>query len=127
MPFFSTGSGTPLYSSTWMPVSADNYAGTCIFLAVLGVIFRSLVALKSTLERRWIDAELNSRYTVVTENLAKKHVASQATRSLLREEGVEDDVIVVHRHINGVRPWRLTIDGPQAVIDTMIAGLLYLL
>jgi hypothetical protein len=30
-------------------------------------------------------------------------------------------------HIKGVRPWRITTDGPRAAIDTMIGGVLHLL
>jgi hypothetical protein len=42
----------------WMPMSSSAYAGTCIFLILLAVIFRFLIAFKSVLENRWIDAEL---------------------------------------------------------------------
>merc|ERR1712000_459176 len=90
--------------------STDGYAGTCIFLIVLGVILRSLAAVKSVLERRWIDAELN-----------------KSSKGILTENGVEKHVMVVRRHLNGARPWRITVDGPRAAIDTLIAGVLYLI
>jgi hypothetical protein len=127
---FSTGTGTQLYSSMWMPMSISAYAGTCIFLIVLAVIFRFLIAVKSVLEHRWIDAELNRRYVVVRRKVdTKERVSSDSDskRALLTENGVEEDVMIVRKHVKGVRPWRITTDGPRAAIDTVIAGILYLL
>ncbi|EWZ78567.1 hypothetical protein FOCG_18073 [Fusarium oxysporum f. sp. radicis-lycopersici 26381] len=126
---FSTGPGTPLYFSVWTPISVDGYAGTCIFLIVLGVILRSLVAAKSVLEKRWIDAELHSQYVVVKRTPSNECISSdlESTKGLLTENGVEKDVIVVQRHMEGARPWRITIDGPRAAIDTVIAGVFIVL
>lgn len=127
---FFMGPGTPLYSSKWMPISIDSYAGTCIFLIFLTVIFRFLIAFKSVLENRWIDAEFNGRYVVV---LRKPNTKEQITGdsdskgALLTENGVEEDVMVVRKHMKGRRPWSITVDGPRALIDTVNAGILYLL
>lgn len=108
--------------------STDGYAGTCIFLIVLGVILRSLVAVKSVLERRWVDAELNSRYVVAKTNQNNDIGSdSESSKGILTENGVEKHVMVVRRHLNGARPWRITVDGPRAAIDTLIAGVLYLM
>ncbi|KFY03310.1 hypothetical protein V490_00216 [Pseudogymnoascus sp. VKM F-3557] len=41
---FSAGTGTPLYFSKWMPISITAYAGTCVFLIVLAISFRVLIA-----------------------------------------------------------------------------------
>ncbi|KAI0444141.1 hypothetical protein F4803DRAFT_512777 [Xylaria telfairii] len=38
---------TPLYSLAWTPNNTHAYAGTCIFLIVLAVIHRALMALRS--------------------------------------------------------------------------------
>lgn len=49
-------------------MSISAYAGTCIFLIVLAIIFLFLIAFNSVLEERWIDAKqpkLNRRYVVV--------------------------------------------------------------
>ena len=111
-------------------MSISAYAGTCVFLIVLAVIFRFLIAFKSVLEHRWIDAELNRRYVVVRRNVdTKERVSSDSDpkRALLTENGVEEDVMIVQKHVKGVRPWRITTDGPRAAIDTVIAGILYLL
>ncbi|KAI8648734.1 hypothetical protein NCS55_01481700 [Fusarium keratoplasticum] len=125
---FSIGAGTSLYCSLWNPTSVDGYAGTCLFLIVLGVILRSLVAVKAVLERRWIDAELNSRYVVVKRKSINECMGgdSESNRSLLTENGVERNVFVVRRGMEGARPWRITVDGARAAIDTVIAGVLYL-
>jgi hypothetical protein len=127
---FSTGTGTPLYSSMWMPMSIGSYAGTCIFLIVLAVIFRFLIAFKAVLEERWIDAELNRRYVVVIRKPnTKDRIGSNSDSkiALLTENGVEEDVVVVRKHIKGTMLWNITVDGPRAAIDTAIAGILYLL
>lgn len=41
---------TPLFSDVWKPHTTGQYAGTCIFLVVLTVIVRVMLALKPTLE-----------------------------------------------------------------------------
>ncbi|PSR80530.1 Ctr copper transporter [Coniella lustricola] len=38
---------TPLFSTAWTPNGIGQYAGTCIFLIILAVIHRSLVAFRS--------------------------------------------------------------------------------
>jgi hypothetical protein len=110
-----------------MPISA--YAGTCIFLIVLAIIFRFLIAFKAVLEERWIDDELNRRYVVIRKLNTKERISSDSDSQivLLTENGVEKDVMVVRKHIKGTMPWSVTTDGPRAVIDTAIAGILYLL
>ena len=127
---FSTGPGTPLYSSKWMPMSISAYAGTCIFLVILAIIFRFLIAFKSVLEERWIDAELNRRYVVsIRKPNTKERISSDSDSkiALLTENGVEEDVMVVRKRMKGTMPWSITTDGPRATIDTAIAGILYLL
>lgn len=46
---------------------------------------------------------------------------------LLTENGVEEEVMVVKKRGTGVRPWRLSTDPVRAVMDTVIAGIGYLL
>ena len=126
---FSTITSTPLYSSAWMPMSSNTYAATCIFLVVLAIIFRFLIAIKAVLEERWIDAELNRRYVVIRKPNTKERIStdSDSKRALLMENGAEEDVMVVRKHMKGTMPWSITTDGPRAAIDTVIAGILYLL
>lgn len=46
---FFTSTTTPLFSMAWMPSSAGQYAGTCIFLIALATIFRALLAIRLNL------------------------------------------------------------------------------
>ncbi|CAH0050764.1 unnamed protein product [Clonostachys solani] len=41
---------TPLFSSAWAPTTTGQYAGTCIFLIFLALIFRVLIAFRPVLE-----------------------------------------------------------------------------
>lgn len=38
---------TPLFSAAWTPATTGQYAGTCIFLIVLAVVHRALVAFRT--------------------------------------------------------------------------------
>ena len=128
---FFTSTSTPLYSSAWEPKSTGAYAGTCIFLIVLAVIFRSLLAGKRILEHRWRDKELNRRYVSVrglpteAERINADGEGKNAT--LVSERGVEEHVRVVRRHKRSVTPWRFGVDLPRAAYVTVIAGVGYLL
>jgi hypothetical protein len=121
---------TPLYSSTWAPTSQGTYAGTCIFLICLAALLRFLLAFKGWKERAWLDAEFNRRYVVVQGKQTKKEKVvnnRESKRMLLTENGVEEEVVVVKRRSTGVRAWRLSTDPVRAVMDTVIAGVGYLL
>jgi hypothetical protein len=52
---------------------------------------------------------------------------SDSKRMILTENGVEEDVMVVKKRSMGIRPWRLTTDPLRAIMDTVIAGVAYLL
>lgn len=99
-----------------MPTSISTYAGTLTFLIILAVVFRSLNAFKSVLERRWNNAEVNRHYVVAGKPKMKERISGnpESEKALLTENAVEVDVIVVRRH-------------SRAVIHTMITGTLYLL
>lgn len=47
--FFS--SSTSLFSKAWTPATSAQYSGTCIFLVVLAVLMRGMLALKPILEK----------------------------------------------------------------------------
>jgi hypothetical protein len=121
---------TPIYSAMWTPISTGQYAGTCIFLIILATILRGLLAARAWQEAAWLDAEFNRRYVVVAGRPPKaERIASDTDnkRMILTENGVEEDVMVVKKRSMGVRPWRITTDPIRAVIDTVIAGVAYLL
>ncbi|KAE8450317.1 hypothetical protein EG329_006745 [Mollisiaceae sp. DMI_Dod_QoI] len=127
---FFTSTTTPLYSSGWVPSSVGAYAGTCIFIIILATIFRCLIAAKAWKETQWLDAEFNRRYVTVAGKLPKsERIASDtdSKRLILTENGVEEDVMVVKKRSMGVRPWRITTDPVRAAMDTVIAGVGYLL
>ena len=127
---FFTSTSTPLYSAMWSPTSVGGYAGTCIFLVILATIFRGLLAAKAWKETAWLDAEFNRRYVTVAGKPPKaERIASDSDskRMILTENGVEEDVVVVKKRSMGIRPWRITTDPVRAVMDTVIAGVGYLL
>jgi hypothetical protein len=127
---FFTSYMTPLYSAMWSPTAVGQYAGTCIFLIALATIFRGLLAVKAWKETAWLDAEFNRRYVTVAGKPPKSERISSdsdAKRMILTENGVEEDVMVVKKRSLGIRPWRVTTDLVRACIDTIIAGVGYLL
>lgn len=127
---FHNDIATTLYSEMWTPTNAGTYAATCIFLILLAAIFRSLFALKAIQESRWLDQELNRRYVVVNgrrtlpDDLARN---SLKDNMMLSANGVEEEVMVVKKKHGHARPWRFSVDPIRAVIDTVIAGVGYLL
>ncbi|KAI1493318.1 Ctr copper transporter family-domain-containing protein [Biscogniauxia mediterranea] len=130
MAVFQNTMATPLYSEAWTPTTAGAYAGTVIFLIVLGVVMRVLLAGKAFAEARWLEAEMNRRYVVVQD---KMPVAEQvmrddsSKRAILTENGVEQNVMVVQKHTIHARPWRLSVDPLRALLDTLITAIGYLL
>lgn len=128
---FYSSKTTPLFSSAWEPKTVGAYAGTCVFLIVLGVIYRGLFAGKHILEQRWLDQALNRRYIRV------RGSATEAERIdadpdgkkgvLVTAQGVEEDIKVVATHARPIMPWRLSVDVPRAAYTTVIAGVGYLL
>jgi Ctr copper transporter family protein len=127
---FFNSMDTSLYSSTWTPTSTAGYAGTCIFLVLFAALFRGLLAGKAVLEQRWMDQELARRYVAVRGKQPFSETVSQdsmAKEMVLSANGVEENVRVVERKRNVVRPFRLTVDPARACLDVVIAGVGYLL
>jgi len=114
----------------WTPKTEGQYAGTCIFLIILAILLRALLAVKGWKEQEWIDQEFNRRYVKVAGKLPKSERIeqdSESKRMILTENGVEEEVMVVKKRSAGVRPWRLTTDPVRATFDTLIAGVGYML
>ncbi|KAL2017049.1 hypothetical protein VTK56DRAFT_2661 [Thermocarpiscus australiensis] len=132
MAVFQTSMATSLYSAGWTPTTAGTYAATCIFLVALAAALRGLLALRAWQESRWLDRELNRRYVVVSgkaplaETLSRDSLAKSMTM-VLSENGVEENVLVVRKRTSHPRPWRWSVDPVRALIDTVIAGVGYLL
>jgi hypothetical protein len=113
-----------------MPESIGGYAGTCIFLIILAVTFRGLLAVKAWKEAAWMDAEFKRRYVTVAGKQPKSErisAESDSRKMILSENGVEEDVIVVQRKGVNARPWRFSVDPVRAFMDVIIAGCGYLL
>jgi len=129
MTFFSATT-TSLYSSMWTPTTIGAYAGTCIFLILLAVTFRGLLAVKAWKEAAWMDAEFKRRFVAVAGKQPKSERISSDSDSrkmVLTENGVEEDVMVVQKKGVDARPWRISVDPIRAIIDMIIAGVGYLL
>ncbi|KFY75937.1 hypothetical protein V499_04181 [Pseudogymnoascus sp. VKM F-103] len=127
---FQNDPSTPLFSTAWTPTGTGSYAGTCIFLIILAVLFRILLALKARQEARWLDAEMHRRYVAVAGKPGLKETVAlhkDAKAVVLSENGVEEEVVVVQRKGEMTRPWRVSVDPLRAVVDTVIAGVGYLL
>jgi len=80
-----------------------------------------------------MDRERNRRYVVVNgkaplaETLSRDEKAKPMTM-VLSANGVEENVIVVaDRPTMQKRPWRWSVDPLRAALDTVIAGVGYLL
>ncbi|OLN97235.1 hypothetical protein CCHL11_07726 [Colletotrichum chlorophyti] len=130
MAIFQTNMRTPLYSEAWTPNSIGTYAATCIFLIFLAFALRSMVALKSIQEKRWLDKDFKRRYVKVNGKLGmagQMSSDSMAKQMVLSENGVEENVTVVQQQHGIWRPWRFSVDPIRALIDTAIAGVGYLL
>ena len=77
-----------------------------------------------------MNAEFSRRYVTVAGKQPKSERISQDSdtkRLTLSENGVEEDVFVVQKRNMDTRPWRITVDPIRAVMDTVIAGVGYLL
>ncbi|ORY67271.1 Ctr copper transporter [Pseudomassariella vexata] len=121
---------TPLYSMAWTPDGVGTYAATCIFLILLGGVFRGLLAAKSIQEARWLDKEFSRRYVNVRGKLPLEETVSRdsmAKGMTLSANGLEENVVVVERKHTHVRAWRLSVDPIRALTDTIIAAVGYLL
>lgn len=128
---FTNTYSTPLFSSTWTPSSSGTYAGTCIFLIVLAIIDRCLIAFKATMERHWLAAHLQRRYVAIagktTEAGRIDSDPDAKMASLVTAQGVEESVKIVHNISQGPIPWRFSVDLPRALMFLCIAGVSYLL
>jgi hypothetical protein len=115
----------PLYL-IWTSRSTNAYAGTCIFLSILSVLFRFLVAFESVLEKHRIDVEIDRRHFMYAKEPAPNELINSDEKSVLLPKGTKGNSILV-RHDMDIRPWRRTLDCSRAATDSLIVGILYLL
>lgn len=134
---FTNAHNTPLYSDRWTPTTTGGYAGTCIFLIVLAIISRLLLAYRHMVEQKWRDRAVNRRYVFVagqTEADKERQGANvkgdgQSDEAILTSNGLDERVKVVKGAGRCLEtpPWRFTTDLPRAGIFTVQAGVGYLL
>ncbi|KAI6856051.1 hypothetical protein KC343_g13460 [Hortaea werneckii] len=152
---FTNSHTTMLFSHAWQPKTSGAYAGTCIFLIVLAIISRLMLAYRHFIEQKWRDQATHRRYVFVAEqsaedkerggaqlsggdsssssslpaSLRKAGESSQSEEAILTTNGLDERVRVVK---SGGRclerpPWRFSTDLPRACIFTVQAGVGYLL
>jgi len=129
MVFFSN-TNTPLYSMMWTPSSTGQYAGTCIFLIILAVIFRGLFGVKHYLESLWLGRAIQRRYVVVADKQPESERIQQdpnTSTAVLTSNGVDENVKVVKTIDSAITPWRFSVDLPRAALVTVHAGVGWLL
>ncbi|KAI5371117.1 putative Ctr copper transporter [Septoria linicola] len=131
---FTTDHSTALYSSAWTPQSTGAYAGTCIFLIILGVISRLLLAYRHVLETKWHDKAVKRRYVMVAgESASERQLDTTADekseQATLTMRGLDENVRVVRmpRQQAQGTPWRFSTDLPRACIFTLQAAVGYFL
>ena len=128
---FTNSHTTPLYSNSWTPTSEGGYAGTCIFLVLLGMTLRLLFAAKTLLEQRWATQARNRRYVLIKGRQPEAERIDQdpdvKEQALLTAQGVEERVKVVEASRKPVVPFRMSIDIPRAFLTMVISGVAYLL
>ncbi len=127
---FFTSTHTPLYTNAWTPHSAGVYAGTCIFLVLLAMLFRALLAYKHMLEARWHQNALRRRYVVVADRLPEAEqikLDAASETAVLTTNGVAEGVRVLQSPARTVQPWRFSVDLPRALLVTWIVATGYLL
>ena len=107
---FFTSTSTPLWSSAFTPNTTGKYAGACIFLIVLTVIFRALMTFRLNFFN--IMAALNQRWSggLLRPSVAETKVETRPLRA--------DEAVMVGVHGNcwsGL--FTVSIDIPTAFCD----------
>ncbi|KAF3902412.1 hypothetical protein ABW20_dc0110376 [Dactylellina cionopaga] len=101
---------TPIYSYAFTPSTSSQYVGALIFLILLSIIYRALVAYKSHKESLWREDE-RARKVII----AGQFHDDKASTS------------VSEREVKGAAPWRWTVDPVRALLSVVNIGLHYLL
>lgn len=107
MTFFSA-TNTPLYSSSWIPNTAGQYVGTCVFLVALGFLFRCLLAIRYN----FLPLLAWATHRRDTNVLCTDQDEKKAFRAFPSAER---------------RAWRINEALLRACLDTILAGVSYLL
>ena len=102
---------TPLYSMAWMPASSGAYVGTCIFLIVLAVAHRILLAARHLI----FDGPHEHR----PEGGSPDHTDEE-----------DNEKAAAARRIKrawNTRPFRIAFETSRAIFEVIVGGVGYLL
>lgn len=128
---FVNSHSTPLYSQQWMPTSAGHYAATCIFLVVLAMAGRGLVAFKAVLEQRWKAALLSrQRDSLAAKSAEDGGIGRSGLDSKMGTVSTAhhvDESDTVGRRSSRDAPFRPMVDLCRALLFTVITGVTFLL
>ncbi|KAL3461021.1 Ctr copper transporter family-domain-containing protein [Aspergillus heterothallicus] len=118
---FFTSYKTLLFSDSWSPTTQGQYAGTCIFLIVLALILRFMIALRPILERRvWNDGPRGFGHGAEDSSLGLEQ-AGAIEKPASRKVTVSQDIRA--RWSN----WKVNCAGGRATYEVFVAGVAYLL
>lgn len=130
---FFTSVTTPLYSTAWTPTSDGVYAGTCVFIIVLAVSHRVLIALRNIL------SEPAGHSAAAAAAAARRRLKAEggAPQSASSNDGHEEDVYpsrngtpsFVYRIRQSMRqnPFRVASETVRGLAEVFISGIGYLL
>ena len=121
---FFTSSNTPLYSDGWTPSSAGHYAGTCIFLIVLALILRVLLALRPILEQRLWGKTAAAAAAAANIKGSEESGGEEAVPTGQPRQVLAAVVMDARRKWSG---WRVGTAASRATFELVIAGVGYLL
>ncbi|KAI0433303.1 Ctr copper transporter [Xylaria sp. FL1042] len=108
---------TPLWSMAWTPNSTHAYAGTCIFLIVLGVINHALMALRSIAFTHNSNLEARAPSHGDKESLAEEHIRPPRMGNIWQ----------MVREKRAQNPFLVTVEVGRSLLNVFIGGVGYLL
>lgn len=130
---FHTSTIDNLFSEAWTPKTIGQYAGACIFLIVLAIIYCALAAFKSIQDAKWHKDE-RARGIVVAgtrRNSVRSSVVDEgkpaAAVGNIETVGSGNSGEGEEKENPWTAPWRLSIELPRAAISTVVSGVGYLL
>ncbi|KAK9327241.1 Ctr copper transporter family-domain-containing protein [Lipomyces starkeyi] len=121
---FHTSKSDFLFATGWTPSSTGQYAGICIFLIVLAVIYRFMHVLKHRTERYF-----SARTRINMGNIATTHHPHTDTDAGSLEKYAAEATIQAEHPLQfrNVRPWRVSVDVPLSLIQLVLSTVSYLL
>jgi hypothetical protein len=106
---FFTATNTPLYSATWTPKTSGQYVGTIFFLIALAALFRGIVAVRTSFNALLMRWSWKRDTSILRKNYESE---SEGEVRLMAAKG---------------RPWNINEALLRACLDTVLAGVSYLL